>query len=734
MSWPSTTKTPCPYGSYYIDGSFLPMFRLHEHLDDGTSITKDSFGDHAWISRPIERQCHISCPCHQLLSPELTVAIPFVATLEKATSLKIKVYSPQLRSDINLAVPQAEADHWKHDDEIDGQILLINRPSLLSLLASLSVPSQLSTPTTESQGRISELELLTEGLLNDEHVTNVMDSGLHRSDHGFVFNTPLRTLISNQDVINTLRRIGAGLSDNDESQGQDQDGSKSSVSLESPSSSFDWLDDWHGEKRNAIDSYILDDDEAFDNKVFDTESILNDLLEDFTPTHVSPDIDSRETESLRASRPDRLSRSVRDCNVPNVQEILQEWSEDMYQHGAAGHNEAMKEMCNRMLLESLNHEASHIARILLDRHADVETITDGLNALSIASNRRSEQLIKLLLGYGADPACAVILLRNVSDAQSIGFLTRAVRAYRSETRKHLGHVGKRMQRVRKLFFEDHSTFVDFAKQDTGRGISFVPMLSSTGRLISECFYGPPLPELWNPYFVDMGAQRAWAESLTILQGLCSGRAPRSAKDILLFSLLAKAMSHVLDNTTQLSSEVVKDLGRWQVLLEEDIRERQALRRAVKTVWKVDIRGPYSWFSANQISLSEALQHFRLAAEDMVTRTRHFFASEQRDVFGTPSFRSDWPEPTDTGPYNLPESLDEATDHVQTTRKVRSGPSSTSEDGRSRGEPRLCIKSESTAPELIIALAGIIFAVVLAFLISKLTKPKNIGTWEAHKTQ
>lgn len=95
---------------------------------------------------------------------------------------------------------------------------------------------------------------------------------------------------------------------------------------------------------------------------------------------------------------DRLSRSVRDCNVPNVQEILQEWSEDMYQHGAAGHNEAMKEMCNRMLLESLNHEASHIARILLDRHADVETITDGLNALSIATNRRSEQLIKLLLG------------------------------------------------------------------------------------------------------------------------------------------------------------------------------------------------------------------------------------------------------------------------------------------------------------------------------------------------
>lgn len=245
------------------------------------------------------------------MSSELTDAIPFVASLEKATSLKIKVYSPQLRSDINLAVPQAEADHWKHDDEIDGQILLSNRPSLLSFLASLSVPSRLSTPATESQGRISELELLTEGLLNDEQVTNVMDPGLHSSDHGSLFRKQQRTLISNQGVINTLRRVGAGLSDDDESQGQGQDGSKLSVSWESPSSYVDWSDDWHGEKRNAIDSYKSDDDEAFDNKVFDSESIIHGLLRDFTRTLVSPEIDSRETESLRASRPGKSSFILR---------------------------------------------------------------------------------------------------------------------------------------------------------------------------------------------------------------------------------------------------------------------------------------------------------------------------------------------------------------------------------------------------------------------------------------
>lgn len=298
---------------------------------------------------------------------------------------------------------------------------------------------------------------------------------------------------------------------------------------------------------------------------------------------------------------------------------------------------------------------------------------------------------------GADPACAVILLRNLSDVHSIGFLNRVVRAYRSETRKCLGHISTRMQRLRKLFFEDHSTFVNFASTD----ISKYCFVCHNGNY--SC--------VWGPHFIEMTAQRAWAESLTILQGLCSGRAPQSAKEILLFSLLAKAMSHILDNTgiSQLPLEIVKDLGRWQILLQGDSDQQWALKRAVRTVWNVDITQPDRSFLVDEKHLSESLQHLRHAAEDLVARTRHLFASEQTDMS------------TDTSPFNLPESLDKPSDHLRVTDTANPGPLGTSEDSRSKGTSRLCKESVSLASELIIALAGAIFAVTLAFLISKFTE-------------
>lgn len=444
----------------------------------------------------------------------------------------------------------------------------------------------------------------------------------------------------------------------------------------------------------------------------------------------------------------------------------------MYQDDATEHNEDMTRMCDCMLLEAMEQEHSLIARILLDRRADVETIINGMNALSIAADRRSVQLIRLLLDYGADSACAVILLRNISDPQSIAFLTRAVRTYRLETRKSLGRISKRMQRLRKLFFEEHSVFVDFAKQDTfvdsarldapdnsakqdhihwglhERISHFTGSLRwNRGRLGYLSQIWDPIqkrdlprtwllpgqtpspstangsPELWGPHFIGMSAPRAWAESVNILQGLCRGRAPQSAKDILLFSILAKAMSHVLGDTgtSQLSSEIEKDLGRWQILLQRDPREQEALRRAAATVWNVDITQRYSDLPANQESLSEALHHFQLAATDLMTRTRHLFANEQPDMFGTPDFGGDQPNTMEIDSFNLSDSITKSSNHFQKADTARSELLNTTENGESRGPPRRCPKGEGTAPELIIALAGTIFAVALAFLISKFTE-------------
>lgn len=618
--------------------------------------------------------------------------------LERPTSLKIKVYSPQLRSDIKAAVPQAGAEHMRYD-EFDGQVLLSNRSSLLSFLASLLVQSQLSKPTPESQCRISELELLTEGLLNDEDVINSLDPEPHNSKPRPFPAIQQWRLICNQGIIRTLRRVGAGLSDEDESEDVDQDES------------------------------TLGDDEGILPSLFDdcfgeryTETLPPPLFCPHFPTAGQP---KRSWLTVRCPENNemRTCRLVRTGDVSSVQKMLSDWSEDIYHPDTAGQIKKMADIRDTMLLESIVYGERKIAEILLDHHANVETIRDGTNALSMAASLRSAQLIRLLLDYGADPACASILLHNGHGARSIAFLTRVVRAYRSETRRRLGPISERMHRLRELFFEDHSIFVGFAKQDTSVDSAKEDRPYWWRHDQDTHFTGFDSPGIWGPHFIDMSAQRAWAESLTILQGLCSGRAPRSAKTILLFTLLAKAMSHVLDDTetSQLTSEIVEDLSRWQILLQGDLCEQGALRRAVATVWNVDITQRHSNLPENPESLSEALHHFQVAAEDLMTRTRHLFASEQIDMSGMLSFYSDEQETTETNPANLPDSHTEAYGHLNTREEARSVPPNESDDGRSRGAPQLCIKSDSMAPELIIALAGTIFAVALAFLISKFTE-------------
>lgn len=178
-------------------------------------------------------------------------------------------------------------------DEADGHILLINRPSLLSLLASLSVPSQLPTPTSESQRRVAELKLLVDGLLDSEYVRNGLDAVISvHSPPSSPSQKDLRA-VSSQNALSILRRVGAGLSDENES----EDELKSQLS-EVWSRLSSLFEDQFKERDSATNSSL---EYNIDTQRYDLSTIL-----------------PLERDKIRASRPGKSSLLLRNQQTPQI--------------------------------------------------------------------------------------------------------------------------------------------------------------------------------------------------------------------------------------------------------------------------------------------------------------------------------------------------------------------------------------------------------------------------------
>ncbi|KAK8103536.1 uncharacterized protein PG998_010569 [Apiospora kogelbergensis] len=135
--------------------------------------------------------------------------------------------------------------------------------------------------------------------------------------------------------------------------------------------------------------------------------------------------------------------------------------------------------------------------------------------------------------------------------------------------------------------------------------------------------GSSVGNRWGPGSIRQDAASAWSHSLVILRQACRGRLPRTASDVLLFTALSKAMSAEIDATqdSKLENELLDDLNRWNLLLQENPVELSALEKATSAIWGVDITKrtiiSKSGISADVQDFENIFGHFEDLANNLI---------------------------------------------------------------------------------------------------------------------
>ena len=93
-----------------------------------------------------------------------------------------------------------------------------------------------------------------------------------------------------------------------------------------------------------------------------------------------------------------------------------------------------------------------------------------------------------------------------------------------------------------------------------------------------------------PPGIDNNYSVAWDSGIAVPRGLCVGEVPSKLSGTIMFLAIAKAMclSDTLPVDSSWRSHFTSDLGRWQILFEQDADTLSNFRAAVSSVWSVDI--------------------------------------------------------------------------------------------------------------------------------------------------
>jgi hypothetical protein len=210
-----------------------------------------------------------------------------------------------------------------------------------------------------------------------------------------------------------------------------------------------------------------------------------------------------------------------------------------------------------------------------------------------------------------------------------------------------------------------------------------------------------------------------------MRGLCNKILPRDLNETLLFLGLARAMSYIINSRDVRDSqaEFVEDLGRWQLLFNENDGGQLAFREAVKAIWGVDI----STFGHKLIPSGETLEQFQNMALNLVARADETYRCQVVNHLGLLATQARWRQRQQRpSSYSTLASLKE---------------SSSSDDGGPPGEasspsiveglaeaaiqedPLLDLIHDNSCSRkadmvLIILMAGAIFAMIIAFLLGE----------------
>ncbi|KAK7909235.1 hypothetical protein PG985_015113 [Apiospora marii] len=308
------------------------------------------------------------------------------------------------------------------------------------------------------------------------------------------------------------------------------------------------------------------------------------------------------------------------------------------------------------------------------------------NPLCIASTQNKPDIIHILLSNGADYGLARQLLQHAGLTNVVEILiTAALRYYLAWTSDP-----ETQAPLRSRFYVEYDTIT--------KNVFYTSRDSNTPIESHNTVYYE-----WGPHSSRKSAESAWLNSLAILKKACRGNLPRTAHGVLLFTSLAKAMSSEIDEKqgSTLTQDLMADLNRWNILMYTNPNELEALTQAIWNVWHIDIRKQTSNSDIHVDSspadgFMEMLQHLQDVANDLVQTSHEVLAN---------------PDPSAQQAITVREDTSRRLSKVELDALEQ-------RHGHTPRPPKPPDKRSQVAGVVLIVMAGVAFATVFAYLISK----------------
>jgi hypothetical protein len=401
------------------------------------------------------------------------------------------------------------------------------------------------------------------------------------------------------------------------------------------------------------------------------------------------------------------------------------------------------------LMVAAQKDNPRMVRALLDYGVEVNVVTTRGSALSIAAELNAKQVIPLLLQRNADLTDAIFQL---STSAPFGYEdsphTRKLQSKLLRAIKRLDKLSSETSidqetpsdtLIRRLHFEfswEYIQVLEAIERSKSRSSRSSQGLPNPG-LFDQIFdYESDLPgamyETVNQFplapppdaFVDwtLGFERkrrTWTSGMRVVRGLMRGEVPERVNETLMFLMVVKAMSTVLDlhegGTTNHRHRFLEGLPSWQRIFSSQNGTLGSFREAIRHTWGIALAEPVEESPVD----SQTLQKFQETVEQLLASLQPILESRMggRDGIESEGFLLnglDLPgQPLDNPEFVLAENQEEELEfYNEDLSLVHQHP------------------HKALDPLLVLLMSGTIFAALILFFIG-LSPTLPLGLVQTH---
>ncbi|KAI8953829.1 hypothetical protein F4801DRAFT_87271 [Xylaria longipes] len=734
----------CPYfqkASPIIDYSTLPMCRLIETLEDGSTFIADSFGDRDWIDITDARLCGPGCRCNELSATAEERVFAF--TVKKTPmDMEILFHNPHSQAVVTEALNKIGRELPSGETPWNGFMLLKYRSLLATKLRQMQRDR---SADPQYNFRVAILSLLVNGVLDDPQVFKSYDffwlysqGHLEVDDWDWFHSYSLR---QGRESSPCGRRVRYGKLPTDTAECLDDSAAHIFSTLTDEPIDHNYYQKQsipHHENFELLpprqdNSEIGDEIMTLWN--FEVVEFLAAKSTDLdirlpSPEAVSPkDFYNPHDEAPEIDRNTALRKAIQSQNIVQVQNILQQADEAFTGDvtGIGSNHQATRAQNNTQmdpqdLLLAVRLSCIRSTKLLLSYGYDVNCQFRGDTPLSVAAIYGSDSLVRLLLHYGADvPFATLILKYRGSGPGPVSRINSLARSYTSHIVQKKFKCNQNLIRLRNNFWKEYSLMSQAVASNVHLGlISFY--CGYIERFSVESFNN-------GPFFVEENVRSAWVTAVETMRGVCKGNIPRNTDDVLLFLVLAKSMIPIIDEcgVQGMEAEFFADLSRWQLVFRQEGQEHKQFIRVVKTTWDVDV-------TQSRLFRLEDTRHFEieiLHIQDLTRRlnihANNVFKITNLSELNLPNVQARWRARQATSKPHRPEEpvhhrmqddthLSFTNDDPCPPEINGANPSRPPEEGHTSEISQRVESPSAPNPVLVIILAGSIFGIILAFLL------------------